>query len=112
MPEMDEIPDNNEISQSMTPTTQEQIDNIIDHCIEIESNEKMRKEHVNRWTLRFKQPDLEEKVGKLIANLASDLSVLKGRGDPKFVIVDRENRRMTLLEYELFIEKEKKIGPF
>ncbi|XP_065212348.1 adenylyl cyclase 78C-like isoform X3 [Planococcus citri] len=48
-------------SQTMTPTTQEQIDDIIDHCIEIESNERMRKEHVNRWTLRFKQPELEEK---------------------------------------------------
>lgn len=48
--------------QSITPTTQEQIDDIIDQCIEIESNERMRKEHVNRWTLRFKQPELEEKV--------------------------------------------------
>lgn len=67
--ELDEVQENNEIkgiSQSMTPTTQEQIDNIIDHCIEIESNERMRKEHVNRWTLRFNQPDLEEKVCALI----------------------------------------------
>lgn len=65
MQELDEVQESNEIkgiSQSMTPTTQEQIDNIIDHCIEIESNERMRKEHVNRWTLRFNQPDLEEKV--------------------------------------------------
>lgn len=52
------------MKQSITPTTQEQIDNIIDHSIEIESNERMRKEYVKRWTLRFKQPELEAKVCK------------------------------------------------
>lgn len=63
MQELDEVENYSEIKvQTLTPTTQEQIDDIIDHCIEIESNERMRKEHVNRWTLRFKQPELEKKV--------------------------------------------------
>lgn len=63
--ELNEIDNNSEMKQSITPTTQEQIDNIIDHSIEIESNERMRKEYVKRWTLRFKQPELEAKFCQL-----------------------------------------------
>jgi hypothetical protein len=34
----------------------------MDHCIEVESNERMRNENIDRWTLRFKQPEIETKV--------------------------------------------------
>jgi len=35
----------------------------MDHCIEVESNERMRHENIDRWTLRFKQKEIEKKVG-------------------------------------------------
>lgn len=43
-------------------TTAEQIDEIMDHYIEVESNQRIRKENVNAWTLTFKQSDMEMKV--------------------------------------------------
>lgn len=42
----------------------EQVDEIIDHSIEIESNKRMREENVNLWTLRFKDPGTEAMVLK------------------------------------------------
>lgn len=54
----------NDIKQTATfqQNTIEQIDDIIDHSIEIESNKRMRSEYVNPWTLRFKDCDMEKKV--------------------------------------------------
>lgn len=40
----------------------EHAEDIMDHCIEVESNERMRNENIDRWTLRFKQPEIETKV--------------------------------------------------
>ncbi|XP_052133041.1 adenylyl cyclase 78C-like [Frankliniella occidentalis] len=34
---------------------------IMDHSMEIESNERMRKENLNRWTLKFNDPEMENK---------------------------------------------------
>lgn len=42
----------------------EHAEDIMDHCIEVESNERMRNENIDRWTLRFKQPEIETKVNK------------------------------------------------
>ncbi|XP_050526248.1 adenylyl cyclase 78C-like isoform X3 [Daktulosphaira vitifoliae] len=43
----------------------EHAEDIMDHCIEVESNERMRNENIKRWTLRFKQPDIETKFCQL-----------------------------------------------
>ncbi|CAH1402811.1 unnamed protein product [Nezara viridula] len=43
----------------------EEADVIMDHCIEIESNQRMRKENISMWTLRFKQPKMEEEFCQL-----------------------------------------------
>jgi len=40
----------------------EHAEDIMDLCIEVESNERMRNENIDRWTLRFKQPEMETKV--------------------------------------------------
>lgn len=40
----------------------EQVDEIIDHSIEIESNKRMRNANVNLWTLRFKDQEMEHQV--------------------------------------------------
>lgn len=40
----------------------EQVDDIIDHSIEIESNKRMRSANVNPWTLRFIDRDMEFQV--------------------------------------------------
>lgn len=45
---------------SLTPA--EEVDVIMDHNIEVESNQRIRKENVNIWTLTFKQPEMEIKV--------------------------------------------------
>lgn len=42
----------------------EHAEDIMDHCIEVESNERMRNENIGRWTLRFKQPEIETKVSR------------------------------------------------
>ncbi|KAF2889901.1 hypothetical protein ILUMI_16272, partial [Ignelater luminosus] len=44
---------------AFTLTTTEQVDEIIDHSIEIESNKRMRSANVNPWTLRFKDHEIE-----------------------------------------------------
>ncbi|XP_027841680.2 adenylyl cyclase 78C isoform X1 [Aphis gossypii] len=43
----------------------EHAEDIMDHCIEVESNERMRNENIDRWTLRFKQPEIETKFCQL-----------------------------------------------
>ncbi|XP_014274683.1 adenylyl cyclase 78C isoform X2 [Halyomorpha halys] len=43
----------------------EEADVIMDHCIEIESNQRMRKENISPWTLRFKQPKMEQEFCQL-----------------------------------------------
>uniref|UniRef100_A0A8D8ZKP8 adenylate cyclase n=2 Tax=Cacopsylla melanoneura TaxID=428564 RepID=A0A8D8ZKP8_9HEMI len=68
--EIDEDPESVEdINVSVNSTRPSQIptkvDDILDQCIEIDNNEKLRKENINRWTLRFKQPDMEEKFCQL-----------------------------------------------
>ena len=47
---------------SVALTVSEQVDELIDSCIEIESNKRMMKENVNWFTLTFKSNDLESKV--------------------------------------------------
>lgn len=67
--ELDEDPESvedlnvsvNSTRPSQIPTASK-VDDILDQCIEIDNNEKLRKENINRWTLRFKQSDMEEKV--------------------------------------------------
>nr|CAI5841533.1 unnamed protein product [Callosobruchus analis] len=46
-------------------STVEQVDDIIDHSIEIESNKRMRNANVNPWTLRFKDKEMELKFSQL-----------------------------------------------
>jgi len=41
---------------------QDEVDQLMDHSIEIDSNKKIRNEHVNPWTLQFLQEELELKV--------------------------------------------------
>ncbi|RWS26497.1 adenylate cyclase type 8-like protein, partial [Leptotrombidium deliense] len=43
-------------------TISEQIDELIDHCIEIESNKRMIKENVKWFTLSFRNNEMESKV--------------------------------------------------
>ncbi|XP_019763467.2 adenylate cyclase type 8 isoform X2 [Dendroctonus ponderosae] len=43
----------------------EQVDDIIDHSIEIESNKRMRSANVNPWTLRFIDKDMEYQFSQL-----------------------------------------------
>lgn len=54
----------------------EEADVIMDHCIEIESNQRMRKENISLWTLRFKQPKMEEEVENHFQILFSYLAFL------------------------------------
>lgn len=54
-------------------TTAEQVDLLMDHCIEVESNERMRQENINRWTLCFKNPEMEAKVSLSWHSLKKDL---------------------------------------
>ncbi|KAJ8970862.1 hypothetical protein NQ314_000986 [Rhamnusium bicolor] len=46
-------------------STVEQVDDIIDHSIEIESNKRMRSANVNPWTLRFIDKDMEYQFSQL-----------------------------------------------
>ncbi|XP_049822606.1 adenylyl cyclase 78C isoform X2 [Aethina tumida] len=46
-------------------TTIEQVDDIIDHSIEIESNKRMRSANVNSWTLRFINKNMELEFSQL-----------------------------------------------
>nr|XP_023015323.1 adenylate cyclase type 8-like [Leptinotarsa decemlineata] len=46
-------------------STLEQVDEIIDHSIEIESNKRMRNANVNPWTLRFIDKDMEHQFSQL-----------------------------------------------
>ncbi|XP_063922796.1 adenylate cyclase type 8-like isoform X4 [Zophobas morio] len=50
---------------STFPSTTEQVDDIIDHSIEIESNKRMRNANVNTWTLRFIDKDMEYQFSQL-----------------------------------------------
>ncbi|CAG9864998.1 unnamed protein product [Phyllotreta striolata] len=43
----------------------EQVDDIIDHSIEIESNKRMRNANVNAWTLRFIDTEMEHQFSQL-----------------------------------------------
>ena len=41
---------------------QEEVDQKMDFLIKIDSNKKMRSDHVHSWTLKFLQADMEKKV--------------------------------------------------
>lgn len=43
-------------------TESDEVDDLIDHSIEIESNRRMRRSHMNLLTLTFKERINEEKV--------------------------------------------------
>ncbi|XP_030767972.1 adenylate cyclase type 8-like isoform X2 [Sitophilus oryzae] len=47
----------------------EQVDDIIDHNIEIESNKRMRSANVNTWTLRFIDKEMEKQFSQLREDL-------------------------------------------
>ncbi|PSN48684.1 hypothetical protein C0J52_04783, partial [Blattella germanica] len=49
----DDIPNEPKQIASVPPTIADQVDEIIDHSIEIESNKRMRNANLNAWTLRF-----------------------------------------------------------
>lgn len=40
----------------------EQVDEFMDHSIEVDSNQRMRKDNINPWTLQFKQREIENKI--------------------------------------------------
>ncbi|KAK9712968.1 Adenylate and Guanylate cyclase catalytic domain [Popillia japonica] len=46
-------------------STMEEVDEIIDHNIEIESNKRMRNANVNNWSLRFKDTDTEHQFSQI-----------------------------------------------
>lgn len=52
-------------SKSQKQNSAEQIDDIIDHTIEIEHNKRMRSANVNPWTLRFKDKTMERQFSQL-----------------------------------------------
>lgn len=54
-------------SDSIQPKNmQEDVDQLMDHSIEIDSNKKIRNEHVHPWTLQFIQEDMEREVPEFV----------------------------------------------
>nr|XP_042906415.1 adenylyl cyclase 78C [Parasteatoda tepidariorum] len=49
----------------LTPTVSEEVDELIEQSIEIESNKKMRKDHLSWFSLAFKSPDTETKFHQI-----------------------------------------------
>ncbi|XP_035209749.1 adenylate cyclase type 8-like isoform X2 [Stegodyphus dumicola] len=49
----------------LTPTVSEEVDDLIEQSIEIESNKKMRKDHLYWFSLTFKSPDTETKFHQI-----------------------------------------------
>lgn len=47
----------------LSPTISEEVDEFIQQSIEIESNKKMKKDHLHWFSLTFKSGDAETKVG-------------------------------------------------
>lgn len=47
------------ITISQVLTEAEEVDEILDHSIEVDSNRRMREANVNPWTLRFNDQDTE-----------------------------------------------------
>lgn len=54
---------------------QDEVDQLMDHSIEIDSNTKIRNEHVNPWTLRFLQEELERDVSHTIHYSSTHLHI-------------------------------------
>ena len=48
--------------KSAAALDQEEVDQLMDHSIEIDSNKRIRNEHVSPWTLRFIDEQLETEV--------------------------------------------------
>lgn len=66
----DDTEEINEIAIEKPPTNVpmiEQVDEIMDHSIEIASNKRMRSANISVWSMKFKDPDLEKKVRSCIA---------------------------------------------
>lgn len=62
------FPYNRTRNQENRPTKQnslDQMEDIIDHSIEIEHNKRMRSANVNPWTLRFKDKTMERQFSQL-----------------------------------------------
>lgn len=47
---------------TMDVSSAEEADIMMDHCIEVESNQRMRKENISPWTLRFRLANMEDEV--------------------------------------------------
>ncbi|XP_047494880.1 adenylyl cyclase 78C-like isoform X2 [Penaeus chinensis] len=60
-----------EVTQFTNPTSTftQEVDNLMDNSIEIESNKRMRAEHMNPFTLSFKDPEMEEMYHQVRADL-------------------------------------------
>ncbi|XP_042869482.1 adenylyl cyclase 78C-like isoform X2 [Penaeus japonicus] len=60
-----------EVTQFTNPTSTfaQEVDNLMDNSIEIESNKRMRAEHMNPVTLTFKDPEMEEMYHQVRADL-------------------------------------------
>lgn len=59
------IPSGTKQRRQVGLTMSEEVDELIDHCIEIESNKRMIKENVKWFSLTFKSKDMELKVNPL-----------------------------------------------
>lgn len=60
-----EIYNENKKGSNYPLSTTEQVDDIIDHSIEIASNKRMRSANVNPWSLRFKDKNMERQFSQL-----------------------------------------------
>ncbi|GFQ79074.1 hypothetical protein TNCT_607601, partial [Trichonephila clavata] len=49
----------------LTPTVSEEVEELIEQSIEIESNKKMRKDHLSWFSLTFRSPDTETKFHQI-----------------------------------------------
>ncbi|GJQ67397.1 hypothetical protein Trydic_g8273 [Trypoxylus dichotomus] len=56
---------NDTFRENKKGSTMEEVDEIIDHNIEIESNKRMRSANVNPWSLRFKDADAEYQFSQI-----------------------------------------------
>ncbi|BES95747.1 Adenylate cyclase [Nesidiocoris tenuis] len=50
---------------TMDVSSAEEADIMMDHCIEVESNQRMRKENISPWTLRFRLANMEDEFCQL-----------------------------------------------
>ncbi|XP_054707275.1 adenylate cyclase type 8-like [Uloborus diversus] len=53
------------VHRPLSPTVSEEVEDLIEQSIEIESNKKMRKDHLSWFSLTFKTPDAETKFHQI-----------------------------------------------